>query len=146
MNSFIKKGLYCALFVGGLSVLGVGAANAAETSGESGVASVSQVAPNAYAPVTVQASSISLLSDAATTGVKSEPRVVPRNDNLGLGDGIGAGDGVTAADGGAATSGAPAASFVHMGGSSSPFLALVALFPLMGLVLLMLVRHNASRL
>ncbi|RNE56520.1 hypothetical protein EEJ31_13545, partial [Cryobacterium tepidiphilum] len=68
MNSFVKRGLYCALFVGGLSLLGVGAANAAETSGENGVASGSQVAPDLAAPVVVDGNAISLLGDSSSSG------------------------------------------------------------------------------
>ncbi|WP_105035438.1 hypothetical protein [Cryobacterium aureum] len=46
MKTVIKKGLYCALLVGGLSLIGISAANAAEapnTTGADGIVSGDQV-------------------------------------------------------------------------------------------------------
>jgi hypothetical protein len=66
MNSFVKKGLYCALFVGGLSLLGIGTANAAETSGEDGLASGTQLVTALEAPVTLAGNAISVIGDSSS--------------------------------------------------------------------------------
>src|SRR5918998_1732037 len=68
MNSHVKKGLYCALLVGGFSLLGIGAANAADTSGEDALASGTQAASDIAAPVTLDGNAISVLGDSSTTG------------------------------------------------------------------------------
>jgi len=68
MNSAVKKGLYCALFVGGLSLLGIGAANAAETSGDDGTASGTQAIASLLAPVAVHDTAISVIGDSSSGG------------------------------------------------------------------------------
>lgn len=68
MNSHVKKGLYCALLVGGFSLLGVGAANAAETSGHDALGSGTQVISAVAAPIDVEGNAISVLGDSSTSG------------------------------------------------------------------------------
>ncbi|MCU1544133.1 MAG: hypothetical protein JWM50_1998 [Microbacteriaceae bacterium] len=82
MNSFVRKGLYCALFVGGLSLLGIGAANAAETSGDGGLASGTQAVAVLNAPVTVEGNAISVIGDSSTnstppTATTPDPATAP---------------------------------------------------------------------
>ena len=79
MNSFVSKGLYCALIVGGLSLLGVGAATAAqtipssigtgngnevETSGDDSVLGGNQVLNNVAIPVTISGNAVSVVGDS----------------------------------------------------------------------------------
>ncbi|MDJ0377574.1 chaplin family protein [Cryobacterium sp. PH31-L1] len=70
MNTFLKKGLYCALLVGGLSLIGISAANAAEapsTTGADadGIVSGSQVVTDLVAPITLTGNAISVLGDSS---------------------------------------------------------------------------------
>ena len=76
MNTFIKKGLYCALLVGGLSLIGISAANAAEapsTSGSDGNVSGSQIVSDVAAPVTLTGNAISVLGDSSVNQDSTAP-------------------------------------------------------------------------
>lgn len=53
MNKYVSRGLWFALFVGGLTLGGTAAANAATTSGADGTVSGTQVAPSVDAPVSL---------------------------------------------------------------------------------------------
>ena len=53
MHKNISRGLWFALFVGGLTFGGCAAANAATTTGADGAVSGTQVAPSVDAPVSV---------------------------------------------------------------------------------------------
>jgi hypothetical protein len=66
MNKIVSRALYCALFVGGLTLLGATAANAADTGGADGVASGSQVVSGIVAPVTAGGNAISLVGDSTS--------------------------------------------------------------------------------
>lgn len=80
MNSFVSKGIYCALIVGGLSLLGMGAANAADaplTSGSDAIVSGSQVVGDVVAPVIVTGNAISVLGDSSTTSPAAAPAPEP---------------------------------------------------------------------
>ncbi len=68
MNSYARKGLYCALLVGGFSLLGIGAANAADTSGDDAVASGTQIVTPVTAPVDVDQNAISVVGNSSTGG------------------------------------------------------------------------------
>jgi hypothetical protein len=67
MKKFIQRGLYFTLFVGGLSCLGVAAANAADTtSGEDGLLSGTQAAVGLEIPIDLSDNSISIIGDATS--------------------------------------------------------------------------------
>ncbi|SKB03296.1 Small secreted domain [Agreia bicolorata] len=74
MKKIVLRGLYFTLFVGGLSCLGVAAANAADTtSGDDGLLSGTQAAIGLEVPVDLSGNSISILGDATSTA----PEVAP---------------------------------------------------------------------
>jgi len=80
MNSFVSKCISCALIVGGLSLLGMGAANAADaplTSGSDAIVSGSQVVGDVVAPVIVTGNAISVLGDSSTTSPAAAPAPEP---------------------------------------------------------------------
>src|SRR5512133_4062560 len=80
MFSFVKKGLYCALLVGGLSAIGAGVANAAEapeTSGTDGVLSGTQAVIDTVLPVTVSGNAISIIGDSTSTDATSTVPIDP---------------------------------------------------------------------
>jgi len=64
MSKAISRGLCLVLFTGGLTLLGTTVANAADTSGDDGVLSGTQVLAPIAAPVDVTGNAISLLGDA----------------------------------------------------------------------------------
>jgi hypothetical protein len=68
MHKAVSRALWGAFFVGGLTVLGAGAANAADTSGEDGVASGNQVGILGEVPVTIGGNAISILGDSESSG------------------------------------------------------------------------------
>ncbi|WNY34872.1 hypothetical protein Q9Q99_07175 [Curtobacterium flaccumfaciens] len=67
MNKYVSRGLWFALFVGGLTLGGTAAANAATTSGADGTVSGTQVAPSVDAPVSLGGNAIGVLGDAVST-------------------------------------------------------------------------------
>ncbi|MFJ3383854.1 hypothetical protein ACIPNL_06780, partial [Curtobacterium sp. NPDC090221] len=69
MNKYVSRGLWFALFVGGLTLGGAAAANAATTSGADGAVSGTQVAPSVDAPVSVAGNALGLLGDAVSSVV-----------------------------------------------------------------------------
>ncbi|MDN4642329.1 chaplin family protein, partial [Agreia sp. PsM10] len=78
MKKFIQRGLYFTLFVGGLSCLGVAAANAADTtSGEDGLVSGTQAVIGLEVPVDLSGNAISILGDATTTAPEAAPAAEP---------------------------------------------------------------------
>jgi hypothetical protein len=68
MNKTVSRALWGAFFVGGLTVLGAGAAHAADTSGEDGTASGNQVGILGDLPVTIGGNSVSILGDSESSG------------------------------------------------------------------------------
>src|SRR5690554_33343 len=68
MHKAVSRALWGAFFVGGLTVLGAGAANAADTSGEDGVASGNQVGVLGELPVIIGGNAISILGDSESSG------------------------------------------------------------------------------
>src|SRR5690606_23060912 len=68
MNKVVSRALWGAFFVGGLTVLGAGAANAADTSGENGAASGNQIGILGELPVTIGGNAISILGDSESSG------------------------------------------------------------------------------
>ena len=80
MFSFVKKGLYCALLVGGLSAIGAGVANAAEapeTSGTDGILSGTQAVIDTVLPVTVSGNAISIVGDSTSTDATTTVPIDP---------------------------------------------------------------------
>lgn len=73
MNKYVSRGLWFALFVGGLTLGGTAAANAATTSGADGIVSGTQVAPAVDAPVSLGGNAIAVLGDAVSTATGSTP-------------------------------------------------------------------------
>src|SRR5690554_1999240 len=68
MNKAISRALWGAFFVGGLTVLGAGAAHAADTAGEDGTASGNQAGILADLPVNIGGNAISILGDSESSG------------------------------------------------------------------------------
>lgn len=68
MNKVVSRALWGAFFVGGLTVLGAGAAHAADTSGENGAASGNQIGILGELPVTIGGNAISILGDSESSG------------------------------------------------------------------------------
>src|SRR5690554_4420549 len=68
MNKVVSRALWGAFFVGGLTVLGAGAAHAADTSGEDGTASGNQIGILGELPVTIGGNAISILGDSESSG------------------------------------------------------------------------------
>ncbi len=67
MRTFIKRALWGALIAGGVTLLGATAANAAETTGDDGLLSGTQVETAITAPISVVNNAISVLGDAVST-------------------------------------------------------------------------------
>jgi LPXTG-motif cell wall-anchored protein len=82
MKKLIVRGLYFGLFVGGLTLLGATAANAADqTSGEDGLLSGSQIGAVVDLPIDITGSAISVLGDGSSTDssvATAEPAVEPQ--------------------------------------------------------------------
>jgi hypothetical protein len=68
MHKAISRALWGAFFVGGLTVLGAGAAHAADTSGEDSIASGNQVGILGELPVTISGNAVSILGDSESSG------------------------------------------------------------------------------
>lgn len=66
MNKNVTRGLFFALCVGGLTLGGAVAANAATTTGADGIASGTQIAPNVDAPVSVTRNAFGIVGDAVS--------------------------------------------------------------------------------
>ena len=64
MHTIIKRALWGVLIGGGISLLGAGVAQAADTSGEDGLLSGTQAILDVEAPVTVAGNAISVLGDS----------------------------------------------------------------------------------
>ena len=64
MNSLVKKGLYCGLFVAGLTLFGATAANAQETTGEDSVLGGGIIEALVELPVSVVDNAISVVGDS----------------------------------------------------------------------------------
>ncbi|MEK0170501.1 hypothetical protein WMN62_03365, partial [Curtobacterium citreum] len=67
MNKYVSRGLWFALFVGGLTLGGTAAANAATTSGADGAVSGTQVVPSVDAPVSLTGNALGVLGDAVSS-------------------------------------------------------------------------------
>ncbi|WP_461162822.1 chaplin family protein, partial [Sinomonas notoginsengisoli] len=70
MHANLRRGLYGALFAGGLLVLGAGAASATDqhSSGQYGILSGNQSAASVTAPVTVSGNALSVVGDSTANG------------------------------------------------------------------------------
>jgi uncharacterized protein YceK len=77
MNTHVSRALYGALFVGGLSLLGATAANAADTSGEDGILSGTQIVADVTAPITAGGNAISILGDSSSSSAAPAAAPVP---------------------------------------------------------------------
>ena len=83
MKTYVSRALYGALFVGGLSVLGATAAQAADTTGEDGLLSGSQVVSDITAPIAAQGNAVSILGDATSAApAASAPAAIAQSTNL----------------------------------------------------------------
>ena len=81
MRTFVKHALWGALIAGGVSLLGATAANAAETNGDDGLLSGTQVVAPITAPVEVSDNSLSLLGDSfADSSADADPAPAPETD------------------------------------------------------------------
>ena len=67
MNITLSRALYGTLFVGSLTLLGTTAAHAADTSGDNGTLSGSQVIADVTAPILATGNAISVVGDSAST-------------------------------------------------------------------------------
>ena len=76
MNKYVSRGLWFTLFLGGLSLAGVGVANAAETSGSGGTASGDQAVVSVTAPVTISGNAISVVGDSSSSNAAA-PAAAP---------------------------------------------------------------------
>jgi len=76
MNKLVSRGLYCALLVGGFTLLGTTAAQAADTSGDDGLLSGTQIDAVAAAPVTLTGNALSVLGDSVSAAAPA-PSAVP---------------------------------------------------------------------
>ncbi|MGR0320849.1 chaplin family protein, partial [Agromyces sp. ZXT2-3] len=96
MKKYVSRALYATLFTGGLMLLGAGVAHAADTTGEDGVLSGTQLGISIDLPVTIGGNALSVVGDSestdATTVVatddagSSEPVAVTSGDG-GIGSG-----------------------------------------------------------
>lgn len=74
MNKHVKYALWGVLLAGGVSLLGASAANAAETDGDDGLLSGTQILAPITAPVNVVGNAVSVLG---TSVVASAPAAAP---------------------------------------------------------------------
>lgn len=72
MNNYVSRGLYCALFIGGLSVLGATSAHAMDTTGEDSVLSGEQVQVSLNAPIDLTGNAVTVIGDSRSTGAAPE--------------------------------------------------------------------------
>ncbi|MDZ8275378.1 hypothetical protein R2Q81_05350 [Microbacterium aquimaris] len=72
MHTIVKRALWGALIGGGISLLGAGVAQAAETSGEDGLLSGTQALVDVDAPITVSGNAISVLGDSHSEGADTQ--------------------------------------------------------------------------
>ena len=68
MTKYVSRGLALVLFTGGLTLLGAGIANAADTTGDDGLLSGTQIAAPITAPVEAAGNAVSVLGDAFAGG------------------------------------------------------------------------------
>jgi len=68
MSKYVSRGLALVLFTGGLTLLGAGIANAADTTGDDGLLSGTQIVAPITAPVEVAGNAISVLGDSLSGG------------------------------------------------------------------------------
>ncbi|WP_167136887.1 chaplin family protein [Diaminobutyricimonas sp. TR449] len=97
MQKIISRGLYGLLFAGGITLLGATAANAADTTGEDGVASGTLIEAPVTVPVTLDGNAISLIGDSTANGGRaaSSPTIAAPTDDASTTsgeDGIGSGN------------------------------------------------------
>lgn len=86
MHTIVKRALWGALIGGGISLLGAGVAQAAETSGEDGLLSGTQALVDVDLPVTVSGNAISVLGDSHSEGADTpapEPAPAPEASTSG---------------------------------------------------------------
>ncbi|GAA2034761.1 hypothetical protein GCM10009819_18890 [Agromyces tropicus] len=96
MHTFVSRALTATLFTGGLMLLGAGVANAAESTGDDGILSGTQLGISIDLPVTIGGDALSVIGDSASTDAAAaatadddaswEPVAVTSGD-----DGIGSG-------------------------------------------------------
>ena len=68
MSKYVSRGLALVLFTGGLTLLGAGIANAADTTGDDGLLSGTQVVAPITAPIEAAGNAVSILGDALSGG------------------------------------------------------------------------------
>jgi len=68
MSKYVSRGLALVLFTGGLTLLGAGIANAADTTGDDGLLSGTQVVAPINAPIEAAGNAVSILGDALSGG------------------------------------------------------------------------------
>ena len=68
MSKYVSRGLALVLFTGGLTLLGAGIANAADTTGDDGLLSGTQIVAPITAPVEAAGNAVSVLGDAFAGG------------------------------------------------------------------------------
>jgi LPXTG-motif cell wall-anchored protein len=76
MSKYVSRGLALVLFTGGLTLLGAGIANAADTTGDEGLLSGTQIVAPITAPVEAAGNAVSVLGDALAGGT-STPAPAP---------------------------------------------------------------------
>jgi hypothetical protein len=76
MSKYVSRGLALVLFTGGLTLLGAGIANAADTTGDDGLLSGTQIVAPITAPVEAAGNAVSVLGDALAGGA-SAPAPAP---------------------------------------------------------------------
>ncbi|GAA1949729.1 LPXTG cell wall anchor domain-containing protein [Microbacterium aquimaris] len=72
MHTIVKRALWGAVIGGGISLLGAGVAQAADTSGEDGLLSGTQAIVDVDAPITVSGNAISVLGDSHSEGADTQ--------------------------------------------------------------------------
>nr|WP_017203794.1 chaplin family protein [Microbacterium barkeri] len=73
MRTYLKRALWGTLIAGGITLLGATAANAAETSGDDGLLSGTQVEAPISAPISVLGNAVSVLDDAVSSAPAPAP-------------------------------------------------------------------------
>ncbi|WP_411698768.1 chaplin family protein [Conyzicola sp.] len=78
MSRYVSRGLALVLFTGGLTLLGAGIANAADTTGDDGLLSGTQIVAPVTAPIDVTGNAVSVLGDSLAGGaVAPSPTAIP---------------------------------------------------------------------
>jgi hypothetical protein len=95
LKKLATRALYATLMTGGLTLLGCGVANAAETGGDDGIVSGSQAGVSIDLPVDLSGNGISVLGDSSSSGsetVAAAPAPAPAEAPVTSGDqGVGSG-------------------------------------------------------